>query len=194
MTAALRKTMTRDAFFAWAEAQDVRYEFDGFQPVAMTGGDLGHSRVIRNVNFHLTSRLRGKRCESLGPDAGVATVGDTVRYPDAVVTCAAFNDRDRVVPDPVVVVEVVSPTSVRVDRVVKLREYQAVPSIRRYVIIEPGAVAVTVFSRDHEDEAFRAAGLGEGETLELPEIGIELPVAALYEGVALDEGRGDGSG
>ena len=186
MTLALRKIMTQREFFDWAEAQDARYEFDGFQPVAMTGGNLGHSSLIRNVNVQLTNRLRGKTCEPLGPDAGVATVGDTVRYPDAVVTCTPFSNQDRLVPNPVVVFEVISPSSVRTDRVTKLREYQAVPTIRRYVIVEPDAATVTVLSRDHANEPFRAAGLAGDDTLQLPEIGIEIPVAAIYEGIAFD--------
>jgi Uma2 family endonuclease len=194
MTLALRKIMTQQEFFDWAEAQDARYEFDGFQPVAMTGGNLGHSRIIRNVNFQLTSRLRGKTCEPLGPDAGVATVGDTVRYPDAVVSCTKSGNRDRLVPNPVVIFEVVSPSSVRTDRITKLREYQAVPTIRRYVIVEPDTVAVTVLSRDHANEPFRAAGLAEEDTLHLPEVGIEIPVAAIYEGIDFDEtGKDPGS-
>ena len=187
MTLALRKIMTRQEFFTWAEAQDIRYEFDGIQPVAMTGGNLGHSRVMRNINFQLTSRLRGKSCEPLGPDAGVATVGDTVRYPDAVVSCTKSDNGDRLVPNPVVVFEVISPSSGRIDRVVKLREYAAVPTIRRYVIVESDAAAVTMFSRDGGDEPFRAAGLTADDALDLPEIGIEIPVAALYEGLASGE-------
>ena len=187
MTVALRKIMTQQEFFHWAEAQDIRYEFDGLQPVAMTGGNIVHSRVIRNVNRQLANRLAGKTCEPLGPDAGVATVGDTVRYPDAVVSCTEAGNRDRLVSNPVVVFEVISPSSVRTDRITKLREYGAVPTIRRYVIIEPDAAAVTVLSRDHENEPFRAAGLTEDDTLSLPEIGIEIPVAAIYEGIAFDE-------
>ncbi len=187
MTLALRKIMTRQEFFAWAEAQDIRYEFDGIQPVAMTGGSLGHSLLAGNINRQLANRLAGSGCRPLGPDAGVATVGDTVRYPDAVVTCSKFDPRDRVVPNPVVVFEVISPSSVRIDRVVKLREYAAVPTIRRYVIVESDAAAVTVLSRDGGDEPFRAVGLAEDDALSLPEIGIEIPVAAIYEGLALGE-------
>lgn len=190
MTFALRKAMTRQDFFNWAETQDQRYEFDGFQPVAMTGGTLGHSRLTRNVNRQLANRLAGSGCQPLGPDAGVATVGDTVRCPDAVVTCTEFSNRDRLVPNPVVVFEVISPSSVRTDRIAKLREYQAVPTIRRYVIVEPDAAAVTVLSRDGADEAFRTAGLGEDDILSLPEIGIEIPVAAIYEGIIPDENEG----
>lgn len=87
MNAPLRKPMTQEEFFAWAETQDERYEFNDFQAIAMTGGDLRHSRLIRNINTQLANRLRGESCESLGPDAGITTTGDTVRYPNAVVTC-----------------------------------------------------------------------------------------------------------
>ena len=183
MNVVLRKFMTQKEFFDWAEVQDERYEFDGFRPVAMTCGNLGHNSLIGNVNRQLGNRLEGKSCKQLGPDAGVATIGDIVRYPDAVVTCAKFSARDRLVPSPVIVFEVVSPSSVRIDRVVKLREYQAVPSIRRYVIVEPDAIAITVFSRDHAGEIFRATGLTKDDILQLTELAIEIPVAAIYEGI-----------
>jgi Uma2 family endonuclease len=176
------KPMSREEFFDWAQRQDLPYEFDGFRPVLMTRGNLGHSRIMRNISYQLTMRLAGKPCEPFGPEAGVGTVGQAVRYPDAVVTCSTFSDRDYLVPDPVIVFEVVSPTSIRTDRVIKLREYQAVPSIRRYVIVEPTACAITVFSREHADAAFAAAGLADGDVLHLPEIDIEIPVADIYEG------------
>ena len=182
MNVALRQTMSREEFFEWAERQEPGYEFDGFRPVAMTGGDLGHSRLIGNINAELSNRLSGKRCQTMGSEAGVSTVGQAVRYPDAVVTCTSFSDRDRLVPNPVVVFEVVSPTSVRIDRVIKLREYQAVATIRRYVIVEPNAAALTVFSREHADQAFTASGLAEDDVLSLPEIDIEIPVADIYKG------------
>jgi hypothetical protein len=102
MNVALSQRMGRQAFFRWAEAQEERYEFDGFQPVAMTGGNLDHSRLIRNINRELANRLAGKCCESLGPDAGVGTIGQAVRYPDAVVTFSKFSGKDRLVPNPVI--------------------------------------------------------------------------------------------
>ena len=184
MSAALHP-MTAGEFLDWARSQPSRHEFDGARPVAMTGGDLGHSRLIRNITRALANRPAGSPCEPLGPDAAIATIGEAVRHPDAVVTCTPFSDRDRLVPDPVIVFEVVSPSSVRTDRVTKLREYQAVPSIRRYIIVEPDAVALTVLSRDHAHEMFHATGLAEADLLALPEIGIEIPVADLYAGLAL---------
>ena len=83
---ARRPTMTRDQFFPWAEAQNERYEFDGFAPVAMVGGTVNHSQNTQNIAFALRTSLGGSGCRALGPDAGVATIGDAVRYPDAVVS------------------------------------------------------------------------------------------------------------
>ena len=117
MNVALRRALGRDESFAWAERQDGSWEIDGFQPVAMMGGNLGHSAIAGNLIRHLGNKLAGGPCRSIGPDAAVATVGDAVRYPDVVVTCSPFRPSDYLVPDPVVVFEVVSPTSIRNDRV-----------------------------------------------------------------------------
>jgi hypothetical protein len=72
--------MTRDAFLNWTVAQRTRYEFDGFAPVAMTGGSRDHSRICQNIYAALRSRLKGSGCEPLGPDAGIATTGNAVCY------------------------------------------------------------------------------------------------------------------
>ena len=179
--------MTRDQFFDWAEAQDARYEFDGFEPLAMTGGNINHNIITLNLHRALHARLAGTGCRPLGPDAGLATIGDIVRYPDGLVTCVGFKGTDRVVPGVVVVFEVISPTSGRTDRIVKVREYAAVPSILRYVVIESATAGLTVFERSEGASRWTASTLTIDESLPLPEIGIELPLAALYEGVDLPE-------
>jgi Uma2 family endonuclease len=175
-------TMTREQFFDWADAQDARYEFDGFQPVAMTGGNLNHNQIALNIHASLRGRLRDGRCEPLGLDAGVATVGDTVRYPDGVVTCSPMNGTSRLVPNPIVVFEVVSPAG-HIDRIVKLREYAAVDSIRRYVIVESASAGLTVNERQSAGQRWTVTSATADDLLPLPEIGIEVPVAELYEGV-----------
>ena len=194
MSTALRQPrMTRDEFFAWAQAQDIPHEFDGFQPVAMTGGTVNHSQITQNIQRALYTRLRGSGCRSLGPDAGVATVGDTVRYPDALVTCTKVPGTATLVPGVVVVFEVLSPTSGRTDRIDKVREYQAVLSIRRYVIVEHGSIGLTVLSRAGVDEDWRVTILTDGDVLRMPEIEIEIPVAELYENVDLPAVAGEDS-
>jgi len=186
MSGALRvPTMTRDQFFDWAEAREGRYEFDGFQPVAMTGGNLNHNDIALNLYNALRTRLRGTGCRPRGLDAGVATTGDIVRYPDGVVTCSPANGLGRLVPNPIVVFEVISPTSDHMDRIVKLREYAAVDSIRRYVIVELASAGLTVNERQAAGQRWTVTPATADDLLLLPEIGIEIPVTELYEGVDL---------
>ena len=99
MNVAVRKPWTQEEFFAWAENQDTRYEFDGFQPVAMTGGNVSHNRVMWGLHRALDTRLRRGRgpCEPLGPDAGIETINRAVRYPDALVTCSKVDGDDRII-------------------------------------------------------------------------------------------------
>lgn len=182
MNTALRKPrMSRDEFFPWAQAQEVRYEFDGFEPVAMTGGTVNHNQVTINLAVALRARLMGSGCRPYGPDAGIATIGDAVRYPDAVVSCTKTPGTAYLVREPVVVFEVLSPTSGRVDRIDKVREYAAVASIRRYVIVESTGAGATVFERASGEAAWTATALTAEDTLRMPEIGIEIPVAEMYE-------------
>ena len=171
MSVPLREPWTQEQFFTWAETQDIRYEFDGVQPVAMTGGNVARSRIIRNLQFALTARLRGSRCEPLGPDAGVETIGKAVRYPDALVTCSEVDLTAHTIPGVVVVFGVLSPTSGRVDRILKVREYAAVPSIRRYVILESTGIGLTVMERTEPGEVWRATTLTRDDILGMPEIG-----------------------
>ena len=183
MNVALRKTMTREQFFEWAEAQEGRHEFDGERPVAMTGGTTSHSLIVVNVLSELRTRLRGRSCRVLSAEgAGVATTGRTVRYPDATVTCSPLRGTDRLVPDPVVVFEVVSGGNARTDRFDKMREYHAVLSIRRYVLVEQTSPVLMSYAR-RGDEPWVATSLSTGDTLALPEIGVEIPVADLFDGV-----------
>lgn len=183
------KPMTLAEFLAWEERQDSRYEFDGFQPVAMTGGTYRHDRIIFALHRALDRALHGKPCRPSGPNMKIFTAGERARYPDALVTCAPVDPKATVAPDPVVVFEVVSAGSARDDRITKLREYQATPSIQRYVILEQDSVAATVIERRGDAWAVRA--LTEEDALLMPEIGVEIPVAEFYEGVEMP-GGGDG--
>jgi Uma2 family endonuclease len=177
--------MTRDEFLNWAETQRARYEFNGFEPVAMTGGTRDHSQICQNIYAALRSRLMGSGYVSLGPDTGVATIGDAVRYPDALVTCTKGPGTDRLIPGVVVVFEVLSPSSGRIDRIEKLLEYRIVPTIRRYVILEHSSAAMTVYARANGEDPWTATALTGGDVLSMPEIGIAVPVEAFYEGTDL---------
>jgi Uma2 family endonuclease len=183
MSIALPRTWTREEFFTWAAGQEGRYEFDGFEPVAMTGGTVNHAIIIRSLHRALDSRLRGSRCQPLGPDAGVTTVGNAVRYPDALVTCTPLDGEALTVPGVVVVFEILSTNTSRTDRIIKVREYAAVASIRRYVILESTSIGLMVLERQAPDEPWQATTLTADDVLHMPEIGIEAPVADFYQDI-----------
>ena len=86
-------------------------------------------------------------------------------------------------PGVVVVFEVVNPSSGRMDRIVKVREYAAVPSIRRYVILESTSVGLTVLERAAPDQVWQTTVLTNDDTLQMPEIDIDIPVTEIYEGI-----------
>jgi Uma2 family endonuclease len=184
MNVALRKPMTLTEFLAWEERQELRYEFDGFQAVAMTGGTIAHDLITFNIRKSLDARLAGMACRPLGPNVKILTPGKA-RYPDALVTCTPTNPSATVVDQPVVVFEVVSEDTARTDRIEKLREYQATPSIQRYVILEQKSIGAAVFARRGED--WIATALTEEDTLAMPEVGIEVPLAEFYVGLEFTE-------
>jgi Uma2 family endonuclease len=135
-----------EEFLAWEERQELRYEFDGFQPRAMTGGTSEHAAIQRNLLAALTNRLRGKPCQPFGSDLKISVAG-SIRYPDAFVVCTRVARGATVVSDPVVVFEILSPSTAMIDRIVKNQEYRDTPSIRRYVVLEQDQQAATIFAR-----------------------------------------------
>ena len=189
MNVPLRKPWTQEQFFAWAENQDTRYEFDGFQPVAMTGGFNNASAIGVNLIGVLHARLRGSGCRPLGPDAGIETVNSAVRYPDALITCTKFDGTAKTIPGVVIVFEIVGATaeSNRRDRITKVREYAAVPSIRRYVILESSGIGLTVMERSGPDQVWQTTVLTNEDILRMPEVEIEIPVSEFYEDVTFPD-------
>jgi Uma2 family endonuclease len=191
MSTALRAKMTLEHFLAWEERQPLRYEFDGWQPVAMTGGTVAHELIGGTLRALLYERLRGKPCRSVGPTLKIEVMG-RIRYPDAFVYCAPVVPGATVIREPVVVFEVLSPGTSRTDRIEKLLEYQATPSIQRYVILEQDSIGAMVFAR--QGSAWDGRALTETDTLAMPEIDVELALADIYADVDLpplpeDDGR-----
>ena len=181
MSIALRQPMSLEAFLEWERGQDLAYEFDGFEPVAMTGGSVEHSEIATNIAVALRARLHGKPCRVIRGDVKILAAG-RVRYPNAVVTCTPIAAGSDILPEPVVVFEVLSPSTAGTDRIAKNEEYRATPSILHYVMLEQTTQAATMFSRVGDDWVGHVHT--KAAILAFPEIGVELPLALLYEGIA----------
>jgi Uma2 family endonuclease len=182
MSSALRKPMTIEEFLEWEAQQPLRYEFDGFQPIAMAGGTEQHSAIQTNLAAAVAVRLRGKPCRYHGGDLKIDTTR-TIRYPDGFVVCSPAVRGRTLIPDPVVIFEVLSGDSAQRDLVIKNEEYAGVPSVRRYIVLAQDKMAGTMFERVGTDWVGRL--LRPDSILRMPEIDIEVPLAELYEGVDL---------
>jgi Uma2 family endonuclease len=185
-----RKPMTVEEFLAWEARQEGRYEFDGFRPVAMTGGTIAHEVIGQNLRTELDNQLRGSRCQTLGPNTKIEVAG-RIRYPDALVVCSALDRKATIVTDPVVVFEVLSDSTAHIDYFEKLREYSGTPSIRRYVILDQDLIAATVFVRDGDRMVVET--FARGDIIRLPEVEVKILLDDLYRGVEPNEATSAGN-
>ena len=181
MNAVLKSAMTLEAFLEWESRQEGKFEFDGFGPVAMVSVSIEQSRIQSNLVGSLYNRLRVHRCEVHGSELKIEVAG-RIRYPDAFIHCTPLPRGTLVVKDPVIVFEILSPGTAYTDRFLKNWEYRDTPSIQAYVMLEQTHIAAMVFSRHGDDWTGRA--LPADAVLAFPDIGISLPLADLYEGVA----------
>jgi Uma2 family endonuclease len=138
------------------------------------------AREQRNMAVAIGGRLRGKPCEFIGSDLKVEVAG-RIRYPDGFVVRSPGPDTSTVVHDPVMIFEVLSAATSGTDRITKNQGYRATPAVLRYVILEQGRIAATVFTRVGAD--WTGEVLAEDALPRMPETGMELTLKALYEGV-----------
>ncbi|HEV7267921.1 MAG TPA: Uma2 family endonuclease [Falsiroseomonas sp.] len=174
MSASLQP-LSLEEFLAWEDGQEERYEFDGVQPVAMTGASFAHAMIVTRLILALGGRLRSG-CLPLANDLKVVTER-RVRYPDLTIVCGPVAaGADRV--SPTVVFEVISPSTALTDRRVKPLDYAEVPSIEAYVVLEQDRPQATVRRRatGWAEEQLE----GPGAVLALPEVGVELAIGELH--------------
>ena len=173
-----RTGFTADEFIAWAlEQPSGRFELDNGRVVAMAPERVNHGRAKSQawLALRLAIAERGLACEAL-PDSSTVRINDrTVYEPDALVRCGPPVPGDAIeVNDPVIVVEVVSPSSRGIDKGTKLVSYFALRSVRHYLIVDTDQRAVIHHHRV-EDGRIESRFLHEGPlTLDPPGLTIEV--------------------
>jgi len=180
MNVAFRRPMSLDEFLEWEEQQELRYEFDGFQPVAMTGGTFAHAEIAGNVFFILKGFLQGKPCRAINSDLKILVDGH-IRYPDVFVVCTPVAPNATVVSEPVIIFEVLSKSTAHTDLAIKSVEYGATQSVRRYIILEQDRIAAKCFSR--ANGAWEPENIKQGGSISLPEVGLKIALADVYAGI-----------
>ena len=146
---------TVEEFLAFEAEEPERYEFVGGVVRMMTGGSAAHSAIKGNVAPRSDAALGDGPCRAVVDDLKVVTP-TAVMYPDVLVTCTPVAPDDDRVSDPTAVVEVLSPTTERHDRIDKWREYQRIASLRHFVLVEQKERRIEVWSRT--DDRLGAGG------------------------------------
>ena len=182
--------MTVEAFLDWLEArpETERWELVDGEPVRLMAPEtVRHVRLKRNAAEALRAALtaKGLPCEALGDGVAVRADDGSLFQPDAVVTCAEAVDPDAVeVPEPVIVVEVLSPSTRGRDLTDKMRGYFALPSVAHYLLIEQRERLVVHTFRNAAgriETAFRTEG-----RIDLDPPGVALDIEDVYAGVGLE--------
>lgn len=165
----------------------VKHEYLGGTVYAMSGGRYRHNLIASNALASLWNRLRGRPCRALNSDTKIriGLPGHTrFYYPDASVVC---NPGDDVFQDaPSLILEVLSDSTRRLDLGEKKEAYLSITSLDVYLLAEQGFPAVIVFRRT-QDGFVREVWSGLESVIPLPELGIELPLAEIYEAVPTGE-------
>jgi Uma2 family endonuclease len=180
MAKARPQPWTVEEFLAFEAEEPERYEFvDGILRM-MTGGSVAHSVIKNNATNVLNANLREGPCHAYVDDLKVVTE-TAVMYPDVVVTCQPLGPDDDRVPDPTVVVEVLSPTTESHDRIRKWRQYQTIASLRHFVLIAQGERRIEVYTRERDGWQLAVVEPPEDMIL-LKAVDARLSLAAIYEG------------
>ena len=135
------RKITADEFLAMDFGTDKKFELEDGVIVMMTGGTEPHAWVQGNVHSWLRQRLRGSRCRPYNSDMAVQISDTEIRYPDVSIYCDQPPRSDlsnrRMLPDPRVVIEVLSPSTTTLDQGAKLEEYKRLASISTIAFVDP---------------------------------------------------------
>ena len=186
MADAASELMSVEEFFAWCRDQDERYELVDGVPVplrAMSGVSMAHDAIAVNIIVALGNQLRGSGCRPTTPDAGLRTAIRRVRRPDVTIECAPPSSRSYEATNPIAVFEILSPTTRKNDRNVKLPEYFRHPALRTIVLIDPDLMDVLVYRRDAGGDWQDARFVRLADHFAIAGVEARLSLAQIYDGV-----------
>lgn len=184
MTAVPQPKFSAEDYLAWEARQTEKHEFVGGEVFAMAGASDAHVTLSLNLASLLRAHLRGTPCRTYIADMKLhVAAADAYFYPDVFVTCSAADAlRPQDKAEPVLVAEVLSPTTAAYDRGAKFAAYRSLPSLQEYVLIDPESPGVEVYRRDASNH-WVLYPYGPQDAAEFASVGLTLPVAQVFEDV-----------
>jgi Uma2 family endonuclease len=183
------RRLTVDEWRDLLRRSDAKFDYSDGWVYAMAGGTADHATVAINLVYDLRDALGDGPCRVYNSDVAARLSPTEYRFPDASVTCDE-HDRGTVteIGSPRVLLEVLSDSTEREDRLTKARLYRACPTVEEYAFIATRYRGVEVYRR--AGEVWTAELYGPGDVVVLSSIGVQIAVAALYRLTEVPEGRG----
>ena len=179
----LLKRYTPEEYFALEAQSDVRHEYFDGEIFAKTGTSKAHNDLCLNLAINFKASLRGSGCRVQMENVRTAVQENFhYTYPDIVVSCDPDDHRDQLmVRHPVLLVEVLSPGTADYDRTGKFRQYQKLPTLRHYLLVAQTQWSLEHYRRNAADEWVFTALTEPDDVLEIPDLGLRLALADLYD-------------
>ena len=175
--------MSLEEFLHWENAQEGRNEFHRGDVFAMVGARRAHGSVVSNLVRRLGNHLTDTPCRVFSESMKVQIADDTILYPDIFVTCDAADLRtDIIFRAPLLVVEVLSPSTQDYDRSRKFALYRRLVSLKEYLLVDPDSRRVEAFRRNDLNQ-WVLYDMSESTALEIACIDATLPMAQVFDGV-----------
>lgn len=174
---AKEKPLTLEAFLAWERAQSERFEFLDGDVRLMVGGSHDHRTILGNLYSALRGRVRPLGCRAMVAGPKILT-GNSCLYSDVSVICGPVAPKDDFSESPVLVAEVLSPSTEAYDRGAKWQRYQTMPSLRCFLLVSQDDCIVEVYARDNGRWSYsRLSGCDQV----LSVLGVDIPLADIFE-------------
>jgi Uma2 family endonuclease len=175
--------ITVEEYLAGEQLSEIRHEYIGGAVYAMAGGSEAHNLICLNLATALRAQLRGKTCKVFMSDMKLRLQiahDDIFYYPDLLVTSDPEDNATFYKTRPSVLVEVLSPSTERTDRREKFLSYQRLHSLSEYILISQDKLQVSIFRKAND---WAPEQLLANDTLSLPSLAFDMPIAELYEDV-----------
>lgn len=183
----VKRHWTVEEYLAYEEETGVKHEYLDGDIFAMSGGSGDHALITMNCGIEIGSQIRGSNCKAYSSDLKIKISNNRYVYPDLSVVCGETqyaDDNNSILLNPIMVVEVISPSSASYDRLQKSEYYRSLPSLQIYLILEQDKPFAQLWSR-REDGWLLQDFSGLDATLPLTAIDCTLPLSEVYRGVEL---------
>jgi Uma2 family endonuclease len=176
-----------EEYLALEEQSETRHEFFDGEVFAMAGADVSHNLIASNFLVSFKLALRGKPCRVLMESVQLAVQeGRHYTYPDVMITCDPDDQRaKRTLHAPVLLIEVLSPSTAEYDRGRKFNQYKRLPSLQHYLLVSQTSWLVEWYRREANNIWSFTPLVEADDVLAIPELNINLTVAEIYEGTGV---------